>query len=50
MCDAWYEALDKKGRRLGVLLAKNEEDAMSKARNIYGLAVIEVNWVDKEMI
>ena len=47
MTELWFEALDKHGRVLGILHAKNEEEAMSKARHIYGLAVIEINLVEE---
>ena len=45
--ELWYEAIDKKGRLLGVVHAKNEEEAMAKARHLYGLAVIEVHIVEE---
>ena len=45
--ELWYEARDKKGRLLGIIHAKNAEDAMGKARHIYGLAVIEVERVEE---
>ena len=43
----WYEAIDKKGRLLGMVHGKNDEDAMSKAKHLYGLAVIEVHIVEE---
>jgi hypothetical protein len=48
MKESWYMALDKKGRRLGLIHARNEEHAMEKARHEYGLAVIEVEYVKDE--
>ena len=45
--ELWFEALDKHGRVLGFIHAKNEEEAMVKAKHIYGLAVIEVNFVEE---
>ena len=45
--ELWFEALDKHGRVLGILHARTEEEAMGKARHIYGLAVIEVNLTEE---
>ena len=45
----WYYALDKKGRRLGLIHANSEEHAMEKARHEFGLAVIEVEYVEEEV-
>lgn len=42
MNEVWYYALDKKGRRLGLIHANSDEHAMQKARHEFGLAVIEV--------
>lgn len=50
MKEFWYEALDKKGRRLGLIHARNEEHAMEKARHEYGLAVIEVEYIKDEEV
>ena len=47
MTELWYEAIDKKGRLLGIVHAKTEEEAMGKARHLYGLTVIEVNLVEE---
>ena len=49
MAELWYEALDKKGRRLGLIHARNEEHAMEKARHEFGLAVIEVEYIEEEV-
>jgi hypothetical protein len=49
MTELWYEALDKKGRRLGLIHARNEEHAMEKARREFGLAVIEVEYIEEEV-
>ncbi len=49
MTEFWYEALDKKGRRLGLIHAKSEEHAMEKARREFGLAVIEVEYIEEEV-
>ena len=50
MREFWYEALDKKGRRLGLIHAKSEEHAMEKARHEFGLAVIEVEYLPDEEV
>lgn len=42
MNEVWYYALDKKGRRLGLIHANSDEHAMEKARQEFGLAVIEI--------
>lgn len=42
MNEVWYYALDKKGRRLGLIHANSDEHAMQKARHEFGLAVIEI--------
>jgi hypothetical protein len=49
MNEVWYYALDKKGRRLGLIHAKNEEHAMQKARQEFGLAVIEIENAEEEV-
>jgi hypothetical protein len=49
MREFWYKALDKKGRALGLIHARNEEHAMEKARHEFGLAVIEVEYVEEEV-
>jgi hypothetical protein len=49
MTEFWYEALDKKGRILGLIHARSEEHAMEKARHEFGLAVIEVEYVEEEV-
>ena len=50
MTEVWYYALDKKGRRLGLIHANSEEHAMEKARREFGLAVIEVEYVEEEVL
>jgi len=50
MREFWYEALDKKGRILGLIHARSEEHAMEKARHEFGLAVIEVEYVEEEVL
>lgn len=42
MNEVWYYALDKKGRRLGLIHANSDEHAMEKARQEFGLAVVEL--------
>jgi len=42
MNEVWYYALDKKGRRLGLIHANSDEHAMEKARQEFGLAVVEI--------
>jgi hypothetical protein len=49
MTELWYEALDKKGRILGLIHARSEEHAMEKARREFGLAVIEVEYIEEEV-
>jgi hypothetical protein len=49
MREFWYEAIDKKGRILGLIHARSEEHAMEKARHEFGLAVIEVEYVEEEV-
>jgi len=48
MTEVWYYALDKKGRRLGLIHANSDEHAMQKARKEFGLAVIEVENAEEE--
>jgi hypothetical protein len=50
MREFWYEALDKKGRILGLIHARSEEHAMEKARREFGLAVIEVEYLPDEEV
>lgn len=42
MNEVWYYALDKKGRRLGLIHANSDEHAMEKAKHEFGLAVVEL--------
>lgn len=48
MNEVWYYALDKKGRRLGLIHANSDEHAMEKARQEFGLAVIEIEDAEEE--
>lgn len=48
MNEVWYYALDKKGRRLGLIHANSEEHAMQKARQEFGLAVVEIEDAEDE--
>jgi hypothetical protein len=48
MTELWYYALDKKGRRLGLIHANSEEHAMQKARQEFGLAVVELENAEDE--
>ena len=48
MNEVWYYALDKKGRRLGLIHANSDEHAMEKARQEFGLAVIEIENAEEE--
>jgi hypothetical protein len=50
MTELWYYALDKKGRRLGLIHARNEEHAMQKARQEFGLAVVELENAEEEVL
>ena len=49
MTEFWYKALDKKGRALGLIHARNEEHAMEKARHEFGLAVVEIEDAEEEV-
>lgn len=49
MNEVWYYALDKKGRRLGLIHANSDEHAMQKARQEFGLAVIEIENAEEEV-
>ena len=48
MNEVWYYALDKKGRRLGLIHANSDEHAMQKARQEFGLAVVELENAEDE--
>lgn len=48
MNEVWYYALDKKGRRLGLIHANSDEHAMQKARQEFGLAVVELEDAEDE--
>lgn len=48
MNEVWYYALDKKGRRLGLIHANSDEHAMQKARQEFGLAVVELEDAEEE--
>lgn len=48
MNEVWYYALDKKGRRLGLIHANSDEHAMQKARQEFGLAVVEIEDAEDE--
>lgn len=48
MNEVWYYALDKKGRRLGLIHANSDEHAMQKARQEFGLAVVEIEDAESE--
>ena len=48
MNEVWYYALDKKGRRLGLIHANSDEHAMQKARQEFGLAVVELENAEEE--
>lgn len=48
MNEVWYYALDKKGRRLGLIHANSDEHAMEKARQEFGLAVVELEDAEDE--
>ena len=50
MNEIWYYALDKKGRRLGLIHANSEEHAMQKARQEFGLAVVELENAEEEVL
>jgi hypothetical protein len=50
MTEVWYYALDKKGRRLGLIHANSEEHAMEKARREFGLAVVELENAEEEVL
>ena len=50
MTELWYYALDKKGRRLGLIHDRNEEHAMQKARQEFGLAVVELENAEEEVL
>ena len=49
MNEVWYYALDKKGRRLGLIHANSDEHAMQKARQEFGLAVVELENAEEEV-
>ena len=48
MNEVWFYALDKKGRRLGLIHANSDEHAMQKARQEFGLAVVEIEDAESE--